>query len=66
MRELSELELDLLREMNGERRGLCYGAAVMEMIGGLWRLGLVARTESADGITYRLSESGQQLADSLR
>lgn len=59
---MTEYEWDLLRELNGEDRGLMWGAAMSEAIGALKGKGLVTGPP-----VYKLTAKGREaLADRAR
>lgn len=55
MPELTDFEIDLLREMTGEKRGLFWGAAMGEAIESLHARGMVFRS----GDKYELTAPGR-------
>ena len=67
MCKLTKFEVELLRDLNGEDRGLCWGAAMSEALGPLSRQGLLVKRVSIDGaIHYKLSDKGRRIAEKHR
>ncbi len=62
MADLTEFEIDLLRDLNGEDRGLIWGAAMSEAIEGLHATGHLERKSTPAGISYGLSPLGRETA----
>jgi hypothetical protein len=59
--ELTEFEIDLLRELNGEDRGLIGGAGIMAAAKYLAGKGFVSKTMKPSGLHYEINDAGRAL-----
>lgn len=61
--DLCEFDIDFLREMNGEDRGLAWGAAMSVSLEFLYNRGYVTRIQKMSGLKYELTEAGKKIAE---
>ena len=61
--DLTTFEKELLRDLNGEDMGLCWGAAMSEALKHLHETGLLVCVTDEDGIKYNLSKEGKHAAE---
>ena len=67
MGKLTEFELDLLRDLDGEDRGMAWGAAMAVAVEHLYGEGYLTRSfDPVKGISYEISELGREAAEAAR
>lgn len=58
----TQFEIDVLRELNGERvEGMCWGAAMGEAVEWLHGSGYISRSMKNGALTYEINDAGHAL-----